>query len=366
MVYDYFDTTYHFYGSPVYSVWLAGVLGLFNRHEASVVILQAALFAGTALLVYRITRALFGAGAAWVAAGLAALHPGGLVYVGKLHAQTLDTLLITATFAVLIGMTVSTRPLAALAGGLLVGLAGLSRGTVLPVVLGWAIWFFWRAHPRRAQAAVVVMALALGVAAVLAPIIARGHARYGALLPLRTDAGINFWYGNHPGASGTSYTLDPMPQPVTTQLPAELTARLPGMNELEQNEAFMQAALDYVRQSPREAAVLVAKKLGYFWWASPHTGLRYPAAWTRMYQLYYVLIVLLTLAGLGLGWWKARRGVALFALMATGICVSQALFYVEGRHRWQLEPLMLVFAGAALWYGLQAARRMTLRAADAT
>jgi hypothetical protein len=35
---------------------------------------------------------------------------------------------------------------------------------------------------------------------------------------------------------------------------------------------------------------------------------------------------------------------ALTVLMAAFVSITQAAFYAEGRHRWQLEPMLLLFA----------------------
>lgn len=132
--------------------------------------------------------------------------------------------------------------------------------------------------------------------------------------------------------------------------PASLAEGIIGMNEVEQNAAFTAAALDFIRNDPAAFVTLLVRKLKYFWWFSPHTGLFYPAGWTTVYRIYYSAIVGLALFGFAISAFSkstsSRTCAQVFLLLAGAISVSQALFYVEGRHRWQIEPLLLVFATA--------------------
>jgi hypothetical protein len=43
----------------------------------------------------------------------------------------------------------------------------------------------------------------------------------------------------------------------------------------------------------------------------------------------------------------------MFVLIGVSYSITQAVFYIEGRHRWQIEPLLLVFSAPLL---LQLAR----------
>jgi hypothetical protein len=128
--------------------------------------------------------------------------------------------------------------------------------------------------------------------------------------------------------------------------------QLQGRNEVEQNKILTNAGMDFVRSQPREASLLFIRKFFYFWWFSPHTGLFYPRSWLNAYLAYYLVVV--CLAALGL--WTCLRATTpavrnlaeIFLLLAATYSVTQAIFYVEGRQRWQLELLLLIFASAGL------------------
>jgi hypothetical protein len=89
-----------------------------------------------------------------------------------------------------------------------------------------------------------------------------------------TTTWFALWQGNHEGSMGTEFTEDG--RALKRAVPPELLQRIDGKGELEQMEAFRDAALTFIRTHPAWAAELYVRKLGYFWWRSPHTGLWYP------------------------------------------------------------------------------------------
>jgi len=345
--YEFLRTKYYLYGSWLYPRLLAIVLWLTGGREVVMVVVQGLLYAATCLNLHGIGRLIFGRIEGLFAGLLFALHPGGLVYVGKLHSQTLDVLLITSSIFLLLRLILDPRWDRAVLAGAVAGLAVVSRATLAPFCLLWAgaIVYVWRAQLRRVIP--IVGWLGVGCVAVVLPVLADGYARYGRLVSLRSDTGVNLWIGNHEGASGTSFVTG-TDMPALNTVPATLIARLAGADEIDQNDLFSSEAVQFVRRAPGAFVTLFAKKLWYFWWQSPHVGLLYPPRWTTIYMAYYAVMALAALAGL-LHFSRSPRnatvyGVAMFVLLAASYSATQALFYIEGRHRWQIEPLLLVFS----------------------
>ena len=107
------------------------------------------------------------------------------------------------------------------------------------------------------------------------------------------------------------------------------------------------SARDFIRGHPGAFLTGWARRLGYFWWLSPMSGGLYPARWRMLYLGYYVTCFVAALFGT---WsvWRAQSGpraaVLLFWGMMAAVAVAQSLFYVEGRHRWGVEPLLILLA----------------------
>lgn len=347
--YQYTGTKYYFYGPPAYPILLAGAMWIGDRHEMIILIFQSVLFALTCGIIYLTARSIFGTTEALIAGLLGALHPGALIYAGKLHSQALDVFLIVLSFLLLLRTNPGWTVTKGFVSGLVAGLAILSRGTVAPFLALWSLWFLSRHSTQWKDSLRVVISVVLGVFLVIAPILVRGYLIYGEIIPLRTDTGINLWSGNHPGATGTAYILSNPPSPAGTKFSQEDLKKLAAMNEIEQNRAFVGAVLHFIQNHPSEFLTLLAKKLYYFWWFSPHSGLQYPSSWLISYKVYYGVLLLFAIGGLMVsigapGGSSIRAGASLFLLAVLSISMTQSLFYVEGRHRWQIEPLLLVFS----------------------
>jgi hypothetical protein len=236
-----------------------------------------------------------------------------------------------------------------LLGGL-VGLAALTRTTVLalaPVGLAWLHRYRDLRLLSRGSAALLLAALV-----VFAPWSIRDSLLLGQPVVLSSESGEWFWRGNNPNATGSSWTVDgkTMLEVADPVFQAQVTAA----DEAQRMTLYRAAALDFVRADPGATARLYLTKLAAFWWASPSTGLLYPAWWVTTYGAYYLVIAACSAIGLvvGLRSQRARAGVVLILLVLALVSLTQSLFYVEGRHRWGVEPLMLVLAGAgalALW-----------------
>jgi len=163
---------------------------------------------------------------------------------------------------------------------------------------------------------------------------------------LSSSTGLFIWTGNNPNATGAAATADGRGMWETDP---ELLARVQGRDEVEQDRIFREAALRYIAEDPWRTVRQVGSRFATFWWFGTVTGLNYPTSWFLVYAGYYVTIVAFALAGATL-MVRRGRGLELLALAAMlGVVASvQALFYVEGRHRWAVEPLMLVLASVGI------------------
>jgi hypothetical protein len=124
--------------------------------------------------------------------------------------------------------------------------------------------------------------------------------------------------------------------------------RFSTLNEVDLNAFFGEEVVEFAIQQPDVFAGLIARKFLYFWWASPQMGMLYPPEWLNLYLVYAASV--LVLAGLGaLGIVRGGTPAARDLLWTIGsvsltIAVLHALAYVEGRHRWGIEPLLLLLA----------------------
>jgi hypothetical protein len=350
LTYWFLGTTYRSFHSNLVTdgVVAAVYLATGSSHAA----LLAVQWAGASALTLVVGRlgARLGPEVAVVAAWLCAAHPPLVVYdATKLQQVSLDALLVAALTLALVRLREASTLSRALVVGALGAAAVYERPTLalfLVVGLAWA-----RAPLRRSTAA---LALA---AALVAPWTVRNTRVHGRLVLLSTQSGLALWKGNHAGATGTEFDRDG--RPLLEVLPDELRHRvLDAPTELGQMEAFRDAAVAFLRSSPGAAARLYATKLGLFWWRGGAIGASYPPWWPPLYQTLWGALVL---AG-AFGVWRARGRagwplVGLVLLLGATFSMGQALLYVAGRHRFTIEPVLLVLSALGLVEGHAALRR---------
>jgi hypothetical protein len=132
-----------------------------------------------------------------------------------------------------------------------------------------------------------------------------------------------------------------------------LSRRIAGKSEVEQMEAFRDEALTFIRTHPDRAARLYLRKLTFFWWRSPDTGRLYPATWLIVYQAWYVLFLGCAILGVVVlargepGPWALAR---LILWLAVCFSAGQAIFYIGGRHRWTIEPILGLLTATGVWW----------------
>lgn len=354
--------TYFNHGIPIYSalaplpVWLAAASYWLIGSLVGVMTLQVLAGAASAVAAAWMAARLFGGSVAPLAAGiLVALHPGLAVYdASRAHALSFDVLFFT--LVLLQSFRVGDRPTAGRSAvlGVLVGLGMLSRATVLvflPLAIVWLL-VVKRAPWRRTLAAALIAGSC--AAAVVAPWTIRNSMLHDRFVLLLTTDGDNFWRGNNPHASGTSY-VDPTRTVLSTLSDSEVRELEQQPDELAQNAWFKARAWAFIRENPGKFVRLFFTKLYFFWWYAPTTGILYPASWFQAYLAYYSIAVVFAMVGL----WRisrasgtARADTILLVTFAIVLSAVQSLYYVEGRHRWAIEPMLLVLSGG----GLAAAR----------
>jgi hypothetical protein len=210
---------------------------------------------------------------------------------------------------------------AALAAGLLGGLAALARSSALAFAGLAAVALATR---RRL---VPALALVLGAAAVIAPWTARNAAVFGRPILVAADGGVNVWIGNHPLAIGEGDLL------------AHLTPE-------EREPYYYRAALAWIREHPGAWVRLTVWKLFYTWVpVGPSYRTRSPLYfWSTVVS--YGLVLALAIAGLPALRAAASPPRALGVLLGSAVLVNLVTF-PQDRYRVPVIDPVLIVAGAA-------------------
>jgi hypothetical protein len=325
--------------------FLAGAIYATLGHQPLVLAAIQAVLASLAVpVLYVIAERPFGSSRAALGAALAALHPGLMAYTLKLHPLGLDVLLLALLVWWSVHRSLSGRN--SVVAGLTLGLNLMTRPTYF--VAGVVAWIIrWRQHRHDARYLLTAAAVGLAIAA---PWVARNWTLLGQ--PMLISTGFeDIWKGNNISATGSGYVAPGMT--VFDVAPARLQQRLWQADEVRVNALFAEETAEFVQQQPGQFVSLVARKFFYFWWLPAEVGLLYPVAWLNAYQIYAVVMYAFAAVGaIGIvryGTSRERELLQTIASIGLTLAIVHALAYVEGRHRWGFEPLVLLVAARGMF-----------------
>jgi 4-amino-4-deoxy-L-arabinose transferase-like glycosyltransferase len=239
---------------PGYPYLLGGAYALSGDSRALGRAVGAALGALSVLLLYLISKRIWGRRIGLVAAALAALFPPLVLVSRDLVSETLFVPLMLGALLCVLEFRRSGGALRwAGAAGALCGFAALTRNTglalMLPVALG-----VWTLRPPLRPAALLPPALALLCAGLaVAPWIVRDAAEFGRFVPLTTSAGIATagTYNEDSYDDSGSHGAWRNPQVVPAFTPLFVT---PGIDEAEVDATLRRRARDFAWQHPAYVA----------------------------------------------------------------------------------------------------------------
>lgn len=190
------STEEFYFRAPGYPVFLALVTGGDARRVAAAKAANAVLGALAPLLLAGLSARIFRRRGIALATGIAAaLHPGLISLCADLESEPLFLLLLLGAGYLLLGSSDRPSSNLALAGGLALALATLTRPSALVLVPFLAAALFDRRWPPRARAHLAASAL-LGFFLALAPWTIRNALVFHELLPVNDAAGCAFYQGN--------------------------------------------------------------------------------------------------------------------------------------------------------------------------
>jgi 4-amino-4-deoxy-L-arabinose transferase-like glycosyltransferase len=331
---------------PGLPIFLAGVFALVGIDVARAMLVQCLLSVATLLLLAELARTLFNSRRAGVAAAaMGAVFLPYASYASQLLSETLFIFTIAAALLIFTAARQRGMPWRwVLAGGLMWGVATLTRPVGLyavPLLLLWAGFGSWQAAGRTTWkvAAPPVLALLVGVVAVVAPWTARNYAVHGHLIIVDTNGGISFWLGN-------------LREPEERQMQFIWNRTIPNLAEREQ--AALDRALDNIQREPLTFLARTRNKAVSLWQfdtrlfvANAPIGITLDerALWfAALSDAEYVALMILAVVGVVL----ARRPEISLPLLAWPLYGTLLSAVSLGHPRLRLPLLVAMFVYAAL------------------
>ena len=343
-----------FYQAPLYPYFLAVVYRVLGDSTAIVRLVQAAMGAGSCVLLAAAGIALFGKWGA-LAGAMFAVYPTAIFFDGLLEKSSLTGFFTTSLLGVLAVRQLKGREFLA---GTVLGLLVLTRENAILLALPVILWFL---IGERRPARLAATAFLGGCALVLLPVATRNYIVGGEFHLTTSQFGPNFYIGNHAGARGLYDPLvigrgNPEAERVdATRLAEEAAGRALSPDEV---SAFWTArAFEFIRTEPGAWVAQLGRKLALTYNAieiADSESQDVYAEWSPLLRALspFTFGVVFCLAAFGAcmtaGAWNRLWFLHAIALTYTA---SVIVFYVFARYRFPLVPVMMLLAagGLAAW-----------------
>lgn len=345
--------------SFLYSLFVAGVYGLFGVHPLAARVVQAVV--GGILLpwmVYRLAKTIFDPDAVndpriaeavpLLAALIAALYAYFVLYAATLMTETLYIICVLWSLERGITLEAKIRTRApvralwpvALSLGLALGLGTLFRQSLLPwvpVLFIYLLWVAWRMGHFR-TAVLLLGTIALILFAFIMPWTVRNYFVYDDLLLLNSNTGFAMYSAQHP-MHGTSFReFDAAP------LPNDLWGR----SESELDKELLKKGIQFVLAEPGRYLLLSLSRFRAFFefWPTLDTTLLHNVGRTGSFGVFLPFIVLGVIIAARRPPIRARS-ILLF-LFALSYTVLHVLTWAMVRYRLPVDAVLIPFAALAI------------------
>jgi 4-amino-4-deoxy-L-arabinose transferase-like glycosyltransferase len=321
---------------PLFCIYLGGLYVVFGESHAPVVVLNVVIALAASCVALPYLKAMFGDLTARWSSLL--FYNSIMVYFFTCYYkyELLAALLLGISLVcVLTDGQPSWKRLAL--GGVAMGLAGLTTGRVLVLIIPLLYLVFTRYRNsgwRRVTGAWLVYLFCTAV--VISPWTVRNYICLQKFIPITSNSGYNFYMGFNLTAGGSYNYKDRWPAPYNL---------IPRTD----NAAYYRGGLDYIRNHPDRAVLLVLKKT-FIMWRTHYADsvIVYPFFWFGVMGLHRLL---------GADRRQLARTVQMMFLVYTAVhCLFIARYYY-------LLPLLPIIYGIALTSQRWLGRRLLDRSA---
>jgi 4-amino-4-deoxy-L-arabinose transferase-like glycosyltransferase len=342
---------------PLYPVTLAGVFAASGDLQA-VRFVQILLALMTALVVFVLAARIFNEGAAVLAASIAWLYPSLLFFNFLILTETLFTLLLMAFLLCTVLLVQTRRPAFAIASGVMLGCAALTRSVLWPVPLLLCPLLPALISGRMRQRAMLATLVLVGHVAVLTPWAVRNTRLQHVTTIVDTMGGMNLRMGNYE-FTPEDRMWDAVDLEGEKNWAYGLAADFPGqaVTEGQKDKWAQRKAVEFIAANPRLTLRRSLIKFADFWGlerefpAAVQQGLYTPPRWFAISASAAILFAYVAVAVMGaVGMWLAapadKRLHVILLMPVLLITAAHALVFGHSRYHLPLMPIMGLYASA--------------------
>ena len=326
--------------TPAYPLFLAALHWLGIESPLGVGFVQSIIGAATCVLIAMLGRHLGGDQVAVVAGILSACYVHLIFWTGYVLTDTLFVFFLVASLVALLRWQDNLDShLRAGFAGVLLGIGTLTRPHLAGFAILAGLWTIVIAGRRRRAAVHSGLFLLLGLTMVLAPWTLRNYRVLGVPIVGSTLGGEVLYQGNSIGATGgTGGYLD-----ARDFRPLELPS---GLTEIEVDRAYSHAAWQFMLDNPEDLPELALRKFVNMW-RPTYEGSSVCNLW--IFGGSYLFVVAFSLLGIARRWKNGLgQSEGLLLLCVAFLLILHLIIPGMIRYRLPAEPLLIVFAAAAL------------------
>lgn len=254
---------YSIYGKPTayvgcgYPLFLSGILYFFGEGQFHIRVIQSILEIGTCFFFFLVSRNFFNIKYSLISLALFSFLPSNIIFSQAVLSESLFGFFSIILLYLILRNDYAQRPALIFISGIIAGYAVLIRTAFLPALILIPLYiFYYRKELFTDDIFFIVIkysaVFATGALLMLAPWSIRNKLTVNTF-SLGTTAGLNFWAGSNPDATGTYYNK------MTENLPYDFK------NESERDKEYFKLGLNYAAQNPLNFLILGIKKTGYLY-----------------------------------------------------------------------------------------------------
>lgn len=356
-----------YFRAPLYPWLLGTIYQVFGQGDLAPRIIQAVIGSLSCGLLFVLGRIVFCRTVGAIAGFAAAAYWVLIYFDGELMMESLYIFQLLLLLLVLVACGRRDSAWLWALGGVLLGLAAITRPNILLLGPAIVVWILLRTRPRWRRGVGLSLLTFAGCMAPIVPITIRNYVVAGDLVLIASQGGVNFYIGNNAQSDGVSARIpgDPGEWDEAMKAQTERAERALGrsLKGSEISRWYTGQALRWMGEQPGAAAIHLLAKLRNFWtfWEIPND--HYIPFITRNYTpLIGVLPFSFTrpepgfaiigpLGALGLLVSLRRRGETfpLWGFLLVYM-LSVVLFFVNARFRAPVLPVLILFAAfGAVW-----------------
>jgi len=357
-----------FFRAPLYPYILAILISMFRSLAMPALVFQALVGAATVALVFFYARYLFNRTIATIAGILTAVWPTLIYFGGELMITTLSVFLtLAAVIAMHLSIESRNRKHLFLAG-IIMGLAAITRPTVLPLFAIVPLILYIRSKKKSLETVAVLSLVYLaGLFVPILPVTIHNLAAGDDFVLISSQGGANFYIGNSKYADGLTVVMPVKGRIFDSKFSDNIYTRSVHiaesetgrkMSDSEISSFWLKKAFEDIAADPGRAVGLFITKFYYFWhgqeifnnkslyYAGMFSFLMKLTIWKAIINFPSGILFPFMFAGIFLAL-KKDRTILLPTLFLIIFSLTISLFFVCSRFRQPIVPVAIILASYA-------------------